>query len=1323
MSIKYWDDGENIFKSEISNTNLDIWEDGEPINILSTGTIRTYEGSISLTLNLSSYENESSYVIYSYTGDDILFDLTLSGEYRYNLLFNAFGTTSLTIIPSAITSSHENDFLSDPKCVLYFPLDNSFTDLILNVNLWSWMTPSFSTNCKIGTHSVDFQTNWNGLSITTEYVDYIPLSISDPIKSGTFCFWLKSDSNDSNRNLLTKWSITKTFRVFRDYKRIKIDISEDGENLSNTYDTEIDIEDNEWYFLAICLDFSGNNNINVYSYRLSNDTFYSYDTTSENNIFIDNETIWIGEDFDGLIDDYVIFNRILTQNKIEDIAYRRYKFNRNINNFDNDPNCFAVWNFDGNYNDSKNTNHLEGTQNFTDLRITGTQSNIIDNNIEIGYIEDINLSDNFPLKSSDTNRIISVCAWLRYTTGSMGTIFSKGYMADSTLSFQIYNFSNQIKILCGFDGSYQIIETELYLDVNNWFHLTVCLDGNSSVKSLTVYLYKAYDGSVQTFSTNINHEIYLSTAFVSINGKQNGESDRADAFGIMDEVVVFNKILSLADTMNIIDGTYSVEQSNSFEYYGLIGTILSLSSEEKYWDGPIGDVYSYESSNPLDTINFYLSAIVSPYRYSGNMVILIDSYETEYNLKTPITYGNNIEIPIFINMSCDQRYKETFYYNNANINFNINLTSNIDKYLTRIFIGYINIPLRINPSGYYNFNFTPSESFNLTKLEPKFMVIDFNDEMSMSIITRNTKIESMKIYGQFRTPNDSCKMYWDVEDGWSHENQKYTTDGNFTDVKLEYQYNYEEYNLEYNLKLLNSTTYTSMTVIDSEDNEYEVNLWNYVINRPIDDWENTYGLFPNSRTPGAETGYAGTIEIDFNNLYTGVTPNDPNWEKIDVTNLKRIIWNYYPDNYVPGTDKIPLVDSKPFIITYSSWIVLNGDLPEIPIGDAKSTGLMLDYDLVCKLTPQRVIEHYYNLGFRNTLNILLGSFRWYDKIPLRSGDGLVEAEEGYYTNYLYDLNSENYINTPCFEWLRDILSRADLRSFTEPIISVPMKLVDVSDEWCQKSYNNYYCEDSYPKKKILSPCNTEVIDFYKNLFLNLIDLQIFIDLPERVQLFDPKWDKDINNAPLIYDRSVLDLCFEELSLYPYDIDPVTNIFNEENNNIEFLEWLNEKLNNFIIEIEEYITNIYPNSEFSVGLDFISIYDEETYGLLINTNILNIYIENANKIQFYMCNSDFYKKYGISQKAFNEIYNSRNLNKIDYISGYPILVEYTNNIFQNIKKSEIDGKLFGLNTLIYVGDAFNLYNLKINKKIKEQPIENSKNIKSIFKFCRRDPVIK
>ncbi|MHB8132491.1 MAG: hypothetical protein ACYDEX_26350, partial [Mobilitalea sp.] len=77
---------------------------------------------------------------------------------------------------------------------------------------------------------------------------------------------------------------------------------------------------------------------------------------------------------------------------------------------------------------------------------------------------------------------------------------------------------------------------------------------------------------------------------------------------------------------------------------------------------------------------------------------------------------------------------------------------------------------------------------------------------------------------------------------------------------------------------MDSTISPTLTIETNDGGIYFVRLWNYVTNRPLDDWEigassyfETDISFPENRTPGSATGTSGTIKNDFNNLYTGWT--------------------------------------------------------------------------------------------------------------------------------------------------------------------------------------------------------------------------------------------------------------------------------------------------------------------------------------------------------------------------------------------------------------------------------------------------------------------
>ncbi|NPV43881.1 MAG: hypothetical protein HPY70_07900 [Firmicutes bacterium] len=249
---------------------------------------------------------------------------------------------------------------------------------------------------------------------------------------------------------------------------------------------------------------------------------------------------------------------------------------------------------------------------------------------------------------------------------------------------------------------------------------------------------------------------------------------------------------------------------------------------------------------------------------------------------------------------------------------------NLKKYFSLIFIMIICIIAGTN--NVY------ADSPIIYKLKPKYLTTDFNFKMMAATVTQDD--HTFSSVGNFRTNKDLAGMSWETEDVLSHIDLKYPTDSDFSGVILEYDYSLSGYT-----ELMNSEISPVITIETNSGEIYYVRLWNYVVDRPLDDWEigasqqyETTIRFPEGRTPGNATGSTGRIVLDFDNLYAGWAPwywteEDewvpmPEWEKVPVDDIKSIMWSFVPVGYNWETqDMSYLSDSYEYKVDFSNWNV------------------------------------------------------------------------------------------------------------------------------------------------------------------------------------------------------------------------------------------------------------------------------------------------------------------------------------------------------------------------------------------------------------------
>jgi len=237
------------------------------------------------------------------------------------------------------------------------------------------------------------------------------------------------------------------------------------------------------------------------------------------------------------------------------------------NVFSYDLDCVAVWRFESGAltTDSQRSNTL------TDNNTVGTETSDYKegsacadfelSNSEYFSITDTNLDSAFPMKSGDTNKKLSICGWFKPESLSGGAIgvFSKYDSGGDRRCFMLrIDGTDNFIMYIGYNGgaSSEALVTAGTPATGHWYHVGFTF--NDSDKSWQFVLWDDTAGSkVIDASGTAANNINISTAGFFIGGRD--ENGGVDYFfdGLIDEVVVFNDILTAAQIDEIRQGAYS----------------------------------------------------------------------------------------------------------------------------------------------------------------------------------------------------------------------------------------------------------------------------------------------------------------------------------------------------------------------------------------------------------------------------------------------------------------------------------------------------------------------------------------------------------------------------------------------------------------------------------------------------------------------------------------------------------------------------------------------------------------------------------------------
>jgi len=206
--------------------------------------------------------------------------------------------------------------------------------------------------------------------------------------------------------------------------------------------------------------------------------------------------------------------------------------------------------------DSKGTNDLsnvgvtEDTVTFMEGLCSGAYTGGVANKL---YIANADLDSGFPLKNGESNKTFSIAVWFK-CTGDIADYANLVYTPSvDDKSFLIWLCSSKINFYLSSYGSDWDYETQhaTALVADRWYHVVVTYD--SSDDSVRI---RIWDDTAQAIvgvdKTDTLGDVHIGDAPFCIGSPSSGTA----LGGNIDEVVVFDRVLSIADIDSIRAGTY-----------------------------------------------------------------------------------------------------------------------------------------------------------------------------------------------------------------------------------------------------------------------------------------------------------------------------------------------------------------------------------------------------------------------------------------------------------------------------------------------------------------------------------------------------------------------------------------------------------------------------------------------------------------------------------------------------------------------------------------------------------------------------------------------
>jgi len=243
------------------------------------------------------------------------------------------------------------------------------------------------------------------------------------------------------------------------------------------------------------------------------------------------------------------------------------------NDFSSDGSCKALWRYESGAltTDSIGSNTLTSsgspTANTTSFKEGSACVDLEASTPDYFSITDANLDTSFPLKNGDTTKEISICYWIRFETLPLdvhpffwlvnffkGGTTTKSFAVGSYVDGGVASFGMAIGYASG--ASWQKIHFGTVITTNNWYHVGITYKDSTKAYSIRVWDDNAGAllGGAEvtgTVANNINVEngpVYIGCAEYVV------KQEYYDGF--LDEMVIFNRILTSNEIDKVRDGTF-----------------------------------------------------------------------------------------------------------------------------------------------------------------------------------------------------------------------------------------------------------------------------------------------------------------------------------------------------------------------------------------------------------------------------------------------------------------------------------------------------------------------------------------------------------------------------------------------------------------------------------------------------------------------------------------------------------------------------------------------------------------------------------------------
>ena len=358
------------------------------------------------------------------------------------------------------------------------------------------------------------------------------------------------------------------------------------------------------------------------------------------------------------------------------------------------------------------------------------------------------------------------------------------------------------------------------------------------------------------------------------------------------------------------------------------------------------------------------------------------------------------------------------------------------------------------------------ESSYIQRFDPRFWTVNFPRPAMASVVA--TGADSLRVDVELHHKGELVGLIWDSVDSLDHPLLAYETNRDYSHTSLSFRWQSQ------GIIPLDQPNGPTLTIegYDASDQPktWFVRLWNYAQGTP----ENAQ------------------ITLPFSDLEGGFSlPDDP----VNPVTIDRIFISLVAPDYVANSVE-PLPARFNGSVTISD-INADGQNSVLEIGEVRlpphGERMATAYDDAFNQTPTRLVRNVVGLGYRDDLIHYVGMSHFMRLERQASGDLHVPASAE--------------LCTPAIMWHSSFFE-ACRQNALEAIGSISYELFNAfcPEDWKQRTASGDPALTGWvPPSTLLSPANTEAMNWLRQSALAFVNLLELARLPVRMQIGEPWW--------------------------------------------------------------------------------------------------------------------------------------------------------------------------------------------------------------------------